>query len=101
MVITTTDIVLLLKKILLFVICLGAGFLTFYSGLFTAIAFLVPTSSPYQVEEWSTTKVVLFGGISITKLWLVRLQLGGIGLLCTLALFAVTWFTVRGLRSLI
>jgi len=45
------EILLLLKRAILLVVGGGAAFLTFYMALFTLIMFLVPTSSPYQVDD--------------------------------------------------
>jgi hypothetical protein len=47
------EILLLLKRVILLLVGGGAAFLTWYMALFTLIMFLVPTSSPYQVEEWT------------------------------------------------
>ena len=45
------EILLLLKRVILVVVGGGAAFLTLFMALFTLIMFLVPTSSPYQVEQ--------------------------------------------------
>jgi hypothetical protein len=45
------EILLLLKRVILQLIHGGAAFLTLFLALFTLIMFLVPTSSPYQVEQ--------------------------------------------------
>ncbi len=55
------EILLLLKRVILLLIHGGAAFLTLFLALFTLIMFLVPTSSPYQVEEWTNTVVIVFG----------------------------------------
>jgi hypothetical protein len=67
------EILLLLKRVILLLVGGGAAFLTLFMALFTLIMFLVPTSSPYQVEEWTNTVVIVFG-IKTNQLWIQRLK---------------------------
>jgi hypothetical protein len=90
------EILLLLKRVILMIVGGGAAFLTFYMALFTLIMFLVPTSSPYQVEEWTNTVVIVFG-IKTNQLWMQRLKGAAIGIGITLPLAAVAWFSLRAL----
>ncbi len=56
------EILLLLKRVILLLIRGGAAFLTLFMALFTLIMFLVPTSSPYQVEQ-DLRSYVIYSGI--------------------------------------
>lgn len=56
------EILLLLKRVILVVVGGGAAFLTLFMALFTLIMFLVPTSSPYPVEQ-DLRSYVLCSGI--------------------------------------
>jgi hypothetical protein len=92
------EIVKILIKVALGLVGFGAGFLAVYLLGFTFIAFLVPTSSPYQAGEWAVTVVSVFG-IKISKLWIVRLQIAAVGigvvLICsTISLFCL-WMWQR------
>ena len=90
------EILLLVKRVILLLVGGGAAFLTWYMALFTLIMFLVPTSSPYQVEEWTNTVVIVFG-IKTNQLWIQRLKRAAIGIGITLPLAAVVWFSLRAL----
>jgi hypothetical protein len=90
------EILLLVKRVILLLVGGGAAFLTWYMALFTLIMFLVPTSSPYQVEEWTNTVVIVFG-IKTNQLWIQRLKGAAIGIGITLPLAAVAWFSLRAL----
>ena len=87
------EILLLLKRVILVLVGGGAAFLTLFMALFTLIMFLVPTSSPYQLEEWTNTVVIVFG-IKTTQMWIQRLKGAGIGISITLPLAAVAWFSL-------
>ena len=87
------EILLLLKRVILVLVGGGAAFLTLFMSLFTLIMFLVLTSSPYQLEEWTNTVVIVFG-IKTTQMWIQRLKGAGIGISITLPLAAVAWFSL-------
>jgi hypothetical protein len=87
---------LLLKRVILVLVGGGAVFLTLFMALFTLIMFLVPTSSPNQVEEWTNTVVIVFG-IKTNQLWIQRLKGAAIGISVTLPLAVVAWFSLRAL----
>lgn len=61
--------------------------------LFTAIVVLVPTSSPYQLEEWRQT-IVTIGGISMSQLWAKRLQAAALGISLIVPLSAIALGTL-------
>lgn len=69
----------LLFKILLALIGGVSALIALCLVLFTAIMFIVPTSSPYQVEEWQQTMVTIWG-MQMTQLSLKRLQVAALGI---------------------
>ena len=90
------EILQVLKRVTLALVGGGAAFLTLYMALFTLIMFLVPTSSPYQAQEWTNTVVTVFG-IKTTLLWIQRLKGAAIGISIVLPLAAVAWFSLGAL----
>ncbi|HEY9667613.1 MAG TPA: hypothetical protein V6C91_12465 [Coleofasciculaceae cyanobacterium] len=90
------EILQVLKKVALVLIGGGSAFLALFMALFTLVMFLVPTSSPFQLEEWTNTVVTVFG-FKTNQLWIQRLKGAGIGLSITLPLAVVAWFSLRAL----
>ncbi len=90
------EVLQILKKVILGLVGGGAALLAFYMALFTSIMVLVPTSSPNQLEEWTSTVVTVFG-IKMTLLWMQRLKGAAIGMGIVLPLAAIAWFSLRTL----
>ncbi|ACK74104.1 hypothetical protein PCC7424_5537 (plasmid) [Gloeothece citriformis PCC 7424] len=68
-------------------------FLALLAIIFTFVAFIAPTSAPYQYEQWNSTIIATFWGINITQLFFIRLQIAAIGLSLTGVLVAIAWFS--------
>ncbi len=90
------EILQLLTRIVLALVGGAAALLTFYMAMFTAIMFIVPTSSPNQVEEWTNTVVTVFG-IKTNQLWIQRGKAAALGVSIMLPLAAIAWFSLRAL----
>lgn len=82
----------ILFKVALALIGGGAIVIALCIALFTAIMFLVPTSSPFQAEEWTKT-VITFGGIQITQMWIERLKVAALGVGLIIPFSAIAWFS--------
>lgn len=87
---------LILKKIILALVGGGAAFLALYMALFTFVWFLVPTSSPNQVQEWTNTVVTVLG-VKMNQLSLERLKAVVIGSSVILPLATIAWFSIKAL----
>jgi hypothetical protein len=55
------EVLIIFKKVTLVLVGSGAAFLTLFMALFAFFGFLIPTSSPNQLQEWTNTLVTVFG----------------------------------------